>query len=89
MNAAQLSGGGIKSIQRGTINIAGGLSSQSAPITAVDLAKTELRFLGYYTSDTSIVAAATIYFSSSTVITAQRSGTSANTLVSWELTERY
>ncbi len=85
-------GGGatIKAIQRGTISISIGNTSATATITAVDTAKTELRFLGG--SGLDVVAYANVprlVLTNTTTITATvqyAAGPAAN-IVSWELTE--
>ena len=82
---------GIKSIKRGVISIGTGLSSGTATITAVDMAKSELRFLG----GNGLVAGGTetaipkIVLTNSTTITATIHAISNNANVSWELTERW
>ena len=90
MNAAQLAGGGIKSIQRGTLTLPAGNAGGSASISSVDTAKTELRMLGFSTASIGTTDGyPRINLASSTVINATRSGTGADVLISWELTERY
>lgn len=72
----------IKSIQRGV--------SAATPITisAVVMAKTELRWLGGVTSSAGVIdGVPTLQLTSSTQITANFNGTSKT--VGWELTERY
>lgn len=86
-------GGGatIKSIQRGTISIAGGTNSATATITAVNAAKTELRYLGGGGIDSNgFPVFATVVLTNSTTITASRASTNtpgAAMSASWELTE--
>lgn len=83
-------GGGIKSIQRGTIAITNSNTSATATISPVVTSKTELRFLG---SQGNIAGPdgimVTVALTNSTTVTATRaSGASGVTVnVSWELTE--
>jgi hypothetical protein len=84
----QSSGGAIKSIQRGTINATTG--GATATITPVNTAKTELRYLGgsgmdSVSSSRSLVPR--LVLTNSTTITATINENSANSIVSWELTE--
>lgn len=82
--------GFVKSIQRGTIAIAPAASSNTATITAVDLANARLRFLGF-----SITAASTndkmclkIVFTNATTITATvNTATDITVTASFEVTE--
>lgn len=78
---ASLLGSGIKSIQRGTISVAAS-SSATATITAVNTAKTELRYLG------SEVNSARIALTNSTTVTATNAG-GATVVVGFEITERF
>jgi hypothetical protein len=93
---SQFSGGGIKSIQRGTILVTN--ISATATITAVDTAKTMLnfcgcssgRFLPGYSTDVSIMAR--IALTSSTQITSSQNVSSASgtsTTVSYEVIEYF
>lgn len=85
--------GGIKSIQRGTITITTNNTSATATISAVNTAKTELRYLGGGNYDIAPGAVfGRIVLTNSTTITASpsSSGTlNASVIVSWELTEWY
>lgn len=84
----------IKSIQRGTITIfngGAGTATGTATITAVVMAKTELRLLGWTCNSVSGQDSPRIELTSTTTITATRT-TNNNTMVnvvSWELTEYY
>ncbi len=78
----QFFGGGIKSIQRGSITVVAASTSNTATITAVAVAKTELRYLGS-------TGPVRLTLTNTTTITAARSDTSSDVTVSWELTERY
>lgn len=85
----QVTGRAIKSVQRGVIVLSG--ASDIATITAVNTAKTELRYLGMQTN---IVADMTtslmqLVLTNSTTITATRQSTGGSPQVSWELTEYY
>ena len=79
----------LNSIQRGTVAIASGASSATATISAVNVAKTELRFLGGSgTSGGSIMGTPRIELTDSTTITVTIPSTADLTLtISWELTE--
>ena len=85
--------GGIKSIQRGTISITTANTSATATISAVNTAKTELRYLGGGNYDANLGAVfARIVLTNSTTITASPSSSSTlngTIIVSWELTEWY
>lgn len=93
----QFFGGGIKSIQRGEIQIANGATSATATISAVDTAKTIVNFCGsksgYYlvTSPSYITLTASIALTSSTQLTAttRLSSTTANPSVSYEVIEYF
>lgn len=89
-NLSQFAGGSIKSIQRGVISLAsGGSTSGTATLSpSVDTTKTELRVLGC-TADTSILDLARAVLTNSTTVTATRPATTSNTVISWEITERY
>ena len=85
-----LGSGGIKSIQRGVISLAsGGSTSGTATLSpSVDTTKTELRVLGC-SSDTTLDGFARAVLTNSTTVTATRPATTSNTVLSWEITERY
>ena len=82
----------IKSTQRGVIVIPNGTSSATATISAVNTAKSELRFLGSTgtngASPTGYVTSR-IQLTNSTTLTAESSGIAYNHALSWELTEYY
>ena len=87
---SQFSGGGIKSIQRGTISVN---STATATITAVNTAKTVLNYCGcksglYYGG---VFTAATAYISltSSTQITAAAIAGHTAATVSYEVIEYF
>lgn len=86
-------GGGatIKAIQRGTISISTGNTSATATITAVDTAKTELRFLGGsgYDASGTVATIPRIVLTNSTTVTATvfNAVAGVGVSVSWELTE--
>ena len=79
----------LNSIQRGTVAIASGASSATVTISAVDVAKTELRFLGGSgVRGTKTLEVPRIKLTDSTTITVTIPSTAASTLtISWELTE--
>ena len=79
----------LNSIQRGTVAIASGASSATVTISTVDVAKTELRFLGGSgVSGTTTLEVPRIELTDSTTITVTIPSTAASTLtISWELTE--
>ena len=82
----------IKSIQRGVIVMPVSTSSVTATISAVNTAKSELRFLGSLgTNGASPPAYVTskIQLTNSTTLTADSSGFVYGHSLSWELTEYY
>ena len=85
-------GGRVRSLQRGTIVLAGGAGSNTATITAVDTANSRLRLLG--TSYDTAAATQTntwarIALTNATTITATRTGTTGGLTVSYEILEYY
>lgn len=94
MMAGGIIGGGaigaIKSIQRGTIAIAGAGTTNTATITAVDMANSVLRFLGEsLTTGAADKGFARLTFTDATTITATRSGGAGTLTVSYEVVEFY
>lgn len=85
--------GGIKSIQRGIITITVANTPVTATISAVNTAKTELRYLGGGNADGAPAPVfGRIVLTNSTTITASPSSSgvlNGNVIVSWELTEWY
>lgn len=82
---AAINGKGIKSIQRGVINMAGSTTA-TVTITAVDMSKAELRVTGYRVSGFDMFP--TVVLTATNTITATRgNSTTANSYVAWELTE--
>lgn len=79
----------VKTRGRGIININNPNLTATATITAVDTAKTELRYLGCATEAAGTDAH--IYLTNTTTITATRKGTGGgfNTAVSYEFVEYY
>ena len=75
----------IKSIQRGVISGATGSTATLSP--AVVTGKSELRFLGFSTSNVDNTASPRIFLTNTTTITMTTSAGSAS--ASWELIERY
>lgn len=90
-NLSSLIGGAIKSVQRGTITVAGGSTSNTATVTAVDTSKSELRMLGFSGSSTSSGGAeewaVRIALTNGTTVTATRAANTQSVTVSFELTE--
>jgi hypothetical protein len=87
-NLTQFLGSGVKSIQRGVITLINTDGSETATLSpAVDTAKSELRLLGV--DGASTVGGPKIVLTNTTTVTASRSNTSGEVLVSWELTEYY
>ena len=87
-------GSGIKSIQRGTITISFNAVTNTATLSpAVDVSKTELRFLGNETGDSDIKKGlAYLALTNTTTVTATRNiiGMAGDTLtISWEIIEHY
>ena len=75
----------IKSIQRGTFN---GTAAGSITISAVNMLKSELRWLGGYASSAGAFSdVPRLQLTSTTAITVSAGGNSSST--AWELTERY
>lgn len=81
----------IKSIQRGVFGIASGGSTASVTISAVNMAKTELRYLGDSGANGSgYPIGTTLVLTNSTTLTATSSnGFAYSHSISWELTEYY
>jgi hypothetical protein len=76
------SSGGIKSVQRGTITIAGGASSNTATISAVDASRARVRWLGQTSSlDQNDGAYGRVTLTDATTVTATRGSNPAVTLV--------
>ena len=81
---------GIKSIQRGVIAFAAGDTSKTATVSAVNVAKSELRFLGTMPASDFPTIMGGIQLTNSTTITATRKyGPTYLSDVAWELTEWY
>jgi hypothetical protein len=78
----------IKSIQRGTISIAGANTSNTATITAVDTAKTMLNWLGHTADgDIGLRVLMQLVLTNSTTVTATRQYNSGATVISFEAIE--
>ncbi len=92
---SQFGGGAIKSIQRGAANAGGINAAFNITISAVDTAKTELRFMGQSAADNTLTAGLNgligyIQLTSSTNILATRIYVgNGNWYLAWELTEFY
>lgn len=89
IGATGADGMSIVSTQRGTIALNSAATTNTATITAVNPAKTQLRFLGMSSSALSDDSGqARIALTNSTTITASRiSGSNGDITLSWELTE--
>ncbi len=83
-------GVGIKNIQRGTISVTNGNTTNTDTITSVDTAKSLLTHLGDF-SDTSALQSSRGYIelTNATTITATRSGSTDTWTVSYEVVEYY
>ena len=97
-NLSQFGGGGVKSVQRGTItvNIAGSATtySNTATITAVDTSKSVLTLLGaaYPASTNYGPATARVELTNSTTVTAyagHNSGGVGNYIIGYQVVEFY
>lgn len=94
-NLSQFVGGGVKSVQRGVITIAGSTGSNTATITAVTTAKSELRLLGSTTATSGGINPnndfVKLVLTNTTTVTASRQNPAAPGAidVSWEITESY
>lgn len=80
----------IKSIQRGTITLAS-VSSNTATITAVDIAKSVLIHMGWSSDTDSAKQAVYLSLTNSTTVTANRgeAGATGTSTVSYEVVEFY
>lgn len=77
----------VKQIQRGTITIANGASTNTAALSpAVDVSTSRIRFLGCSTND-GTSSMGRIALTNGTTVTATRAGANNSTLVSYEVTE--
>ena len=85
---------GIKSVQRGVININYGAASATATISPVDINKAELRYLGSFTGVSELVNTmfAKIALTSSSTVAATRrasGGVGSYVVIGFEVTEYY
>lgn len=82
-----------KPVQRGFISLGVGVSSNTATISAVNTAKTELRNTGWSSGAAASISdgMAGVTLTNSTTITATRGGVSGSSSINvyWELTEFY
>lgn len=82
----------IKSMQRGTVSVTSS-GSGTATISSVNMAKTELRFLGFTvsgTTDTPTRYTGRIELTNATTVTVYRTDTSSDTLTAgFEAEEKY
>ena len=80
-------GGGVKSVQRGVVNL-GNSTSATATVSAVNMSKSRLQFLGVVASTSSATAQAVkVELTNATTITATRFSGSGACTVGWELIE--
>lgn len=91
---SQFSGGGVKSVQRGTITIGGNFptteTSKTQTISAVDTSKSITNYLGSSTSANVVGMVARLSLTNSTTITATRAiNDYIATIVSYEVIEYY
>jgi hypothetical protein len=91
---SQFSGGGVKSVQRGTIIINLSSSSATATVNSVDVNKSLLTHLGktgYYSSSSDGTSDTRISLTNGTTITANSTLTAVTTsyAISYELVEYY
>ena len=88
-NLNQYGGAGIKSIQRGVINITAGNAAATATITAVVTAKSKLMYLGQRKDTANADGWARLALTNTTTITATRVATDANTYIGYQVVEYY
>jgi hypothetical protein len=79
--------GSIKLIQRGVISIAGGNDTGTATVTPVNTSKALLTLLGAETTVDDTQQLPFLVLTDSDTITAQRSLTTGNQQVAWQLVE--
>lgn len=80
--------GVLKSVQRGTITLGPAANSNTATITAVNMAKTELNWLGLETDDaTGSDQFSEVVLTNATTITATRITSTGTTIISYEVVE--
>lgn len=86
---SQFAGGGVKSVQRGTITILSSVNIGTATISSVNVNKTMINFLGLSenSSSTANNYLARIELTNATTITAIRISSSGTTAVSYEVIE--
>ena len=87
---SQFSGGGVKSVQRGTITVSGTSQTNTATITAVDTSKSMISFTGFSGGAMSTYDNwPRLFLTNSTTVTATRNGSSFSVVVSYEVIEFY
>lgn len=80
--------GAIKSIQRGTITIAGSSTSNTATITSVNTAKSIISLLGTASTETSTAnVLAHVALTNATTVTATRGGSTGSLVVGYQVVE--
>jgi hypothetical protein len=92
-NWARVGAGGRKSIQEGVINIPSSTATQTATVTAINMATRRLTLLGSYATATSSNAVedviAVLEMTNATTITARRIGAGAAINVRYQLEETW
>lgn len=89
-NLTQFAGGAIKSLQRGTLALAGGSVNATTTVTSVDTTKSILTLLGSVTLCTDFASVnADITLTNATTITATRGASTSATTLRWQLVEYY
>lgn len=88
MSTSSQFGGGVKSVQRGTIMLVG--TSNTATITAVTTGKSMMNKLGERGAAVDVPSqCTTLYLTNSTTVTAERAAANGTGYVSYEVIEFY
>ena len=81
-------GGGVKSIQRGSILLSAAVASNTATITSVDTTKATIEIIGSVTSCTDLASTSiALALTNATTVTATRTGTTNSGTVYFQVTE--
>ena len=88
---SQFGGGGIKSVQRGTIsvNCGSGSATNTATISTVDTAKSILSHLGMTTATSNVNGQSHVALTNATTVTASASGEGATYVIAYQVVEYY
>lgn len=87
---SQFGGGGVKSVQRGTITVTSNSNSQTATITAVDTSKSMVNYLGFTGGAVSTYDTwPRVALTNSTTVTVTKGGSTLGIIVSYEVIEFY